>query len=266
MPARMSTAFFFSALLHTAVVVALLAIAFTVQQRKPPPEVIFDLVAGPGNDLTATKAPALGSPDAGVDVKIPEPPAPRVKPAAPEPVAQETAPPATRAETKAAAQEKAANRDAARLTYEQYVKKYGKPAPARGANAGTPRPIATPRIKTRGIPDGVAGGSPDSTRGANGNAMAAAEHSAMAGYIARLEDVLRQNQERPPGLSDELWAEVEFFVAADGSISRIQMTRSSGNAEYDQSCLAVLRRVGSIGPRPDGKSDIFAFKFRMKYE
>jgi colicin import membrane protein len=260
----MSTAFFLSALLHTAVVVALLAIAFTVQQRKPPPVVIFDLVAGPGNDLTATKAPARGTPEGGVDVKIPAPPAPRARPAEPEPVAQERTP--TRTETKSAAAEKAENRDAARLTYEQYVKKYGKPAAAHGAPAGTPRPITAPRIKTRGIPDGVVGGSPDSQRGSGGNAMVVAEHSALEGYISRLVSVLRQNHEKPPGLSDLLSADVEFFIAADGTISRVRISHSSGNAAFDASCIETFRRIGSIGPKPDGKSDTWVLTFRMKDE
>jgi colicin import membrane protein len=271
----MPTAFFLSTLLHAAIVAAFLALAFAVHQRKPPPAMIFDLVAGPPTDLGATAAPALGSPTGDLEVKVPEPPAPRVKPAAPEPVVEETAPPPTRAEavkpanraeTKPTARENAANRDAARLTYDQYVKQFGKPSTSRGATAGTSRPIAVPRIHSRGIAEGVVGGSASSKGGGGGTAMTAPEHSALDAYVSRLVAALRQNHEKPPGLSDLLSADVEFFIAADGTISHIRISHSSGNAAFDESCIAAFRRIGSIGPKPDGKSDTWELTFRMKDE
>jgi colicin import membrane protein len=174
--------------------------------------------------------------------------------------------PVTRTETKPAAPERASSPDAARMTYEQYVKVHGKPSASRSATAGPPRPIATPRINTRGIAEGVLGGSTRSKGGGGGTAMTAAAHSALEAYISRLVAALRQNHEKPPGLSDLLSADVEFFIAADGSISRIRIVHSSGNAAFDESCIAAFRRVGSIGSKPDGKSDTWVLTFQMKDE
>ena len=275
MPARTQTAFFYSLLLHGCAVAAIAVLAFAFQQSKPPPTMVFDLVAGPPTDLTATAAPALGSPDAPMDVKVPEPPAPRPAPPArvEEPVqdnaAETAAPPRAeapkrpvRSETKAAESPSAASEP--RMTYEQYVKKFGKPAAAKGGGTpGASRPIPVPKVG-RGIANGVAGGSVRSTGGGGGNAMTAAEHSAMEGYFARLVTVLKQNHEKPPGLSDLLNADVSFFLAADGSISRVHIERSSGNAAFDESCLEAFRRIGSIGPTPNGKSDTYSITFQMK--
>jgi len=265
MPERTSTAFFLSLLLHGAAVAAIFALAFAVQQRKPPPVMIFDLVAGPGNDLGATAAPALGTPEGDFKVKVHEPPGHvPVIPVAPE----EPAP--TRAESRAAAAEKARATEKAaaeaRMTYEQYVKKYGAPKSATAGSSRSPRPIPVPRINGRGIAEGVEGGSPDSTRGAGGTALTAAMHSELDAYISRLVAALRQNHEKPPGLSDLLEADVEFFIAADGTLSHIRIARSSGNAAFDESCIEAFRRVGSVGPKPDGKSATWELTFKMKDE
>jgi colicin import membrane protein len=260
---RTSTALFFSVLLHGAVVAAIIALAFAVQQRKPPQVVIFDLVAGPPTDLNATKAPALGSPTGDLDVKVPEPPV-RAEPAAPEPARTETTR-AARPEPKAPAVEKAPVKSETRLTYEQYVKKYGRPSTAKSGTSPAPRPIAVPRVG-KGIAEGVKGGSADSKGGGGGTAMAAAEHSALEAYISRLVTALRQNHEKPPGLSDLLSTDVEFLIAADGTISRVRIERSSGNAAFDESCIDAFRRMGSVGPKPDGKSVTWILTFRMKEE
>jgi colicin import membrane protein len=121
-----------------------------------------------------------------------------------------------------------------------------------------------PQIRTKGIPDGVIGGSSSSKGGGGGTALTAAEHSALDGYIARLVAALRQNHEKPPGLSDLLSADVEFLLAADGTISRVQIVRSSGNTDFDLSCIEAFKRVGSVGPRPDDKTDTKVLMFRMK--
>jgi colicin import membrane protein len=268
MYARAPTAFFFSLLLHAAVVVSIVTLAFVVQQRTPPPVQIFELVAGPPTDLTATAAPALGSPDGTVEVKIPEPPA-QAEPvvAEPSPSNSEAARPATRTETKAVATAtKAPSLKESQLTYNQYVKKYGKPAPSKSGGSGPPRSTAAPKINAKGIAEGVLGGSASSKGGGGGTALTAAQRSTLEGYIARLVTALRQNHEKPPGLSDLLSADVEFLIAADGTISRVHVVRSSGNAAFDESCVEAFARMGSVGPKPDGKSDTWVLTFRMKEE
>jgi colicin import membrane protein len=268
MYARSPTAFFISLLLHGTVVTAIVVMAFIVQQHTPPPVHVFELVAGPPTDLTATAAPALGSPEGSVDVKIPEAPTPRAEPVveetAPPPSKSETTRPATRTETKAAATAKAPAKSEPKLRYDQFVKQHGQPTPSKSGGTGAPRAPAVPQIRTKGIPDGVIGGSSSSKGGGGGNALTAAQHSALEGYIARLRAALRQNHEKPPGLSDLLEADVEFLIAADGTISRVQIVRSSGNTDFDLSCIEAFKRMGSVGPKPDGKSDTWQVTFRMK--
>ena len=56
------------------------------------------------------------------------------------------------------------------------------------------------------------------------------------------------------------------MIAADGTISRVHVVRSSGNAAFDESCIEAFARMGSVGPKPDGKSDTWVLTFRMKEE
>jgi len=275
MQARTPSAFFFSVTLHGSVIAAIAALAYFVQQHTRPPMHVFELVAGPGNDLTATAAPALGTPEGTVEVKVPQLPARREPiapvPAPPAPVTTPVAP-AVPAAAPATAEVKTtvhapSRGELKRLTYEQYVRKYGKPSPAQpSSKPGTGRTTAVPRINAKGIADGVRGGSSNSRAGAGGTALTTAEHSAMEGYFSRLVVALRQNHEKPPGLSDLLSADIEFFIAADGTISRVRVARSSGNDAFDQSCIDAFRQVGSVGPRPDGRSDTNIIEFRMKDE
>jgi colicin import membrane protein len=278
MPARAPIAFFYSVLLHACAVLAIAALAFAFHQNRPPPTEVFELVAGPPTDLAATEAPAPGSPDAPMDIKVPEPPAPRPPPPAQiEPAPSESIPEAAppkapapkrvaRPEAKTATESTAAKSEP-RMTYEQYVKKFGAPktTTAGGGAGGRPRAIPVPKVG-RGIANGVWGGSVRSTGGGGGTAMTTAEHTAMEGYFARLVAALRQNLEKPPGLSDLLNADVAFYLAADGTISRVRIARSSGNAAFDAACIEAFRRVGSIGPTPSGKSDDYVVTFRMKDE
>jgi colicin import membrane protein len=266
MYARSPTAFFFSLLLHGTIVVAILALAFVVHQRTPPVQ-IFELVAGPPTDPTATAAPALGSPEGTVEVKFLEPPAssePEEVEEAPPAPKPEAAKPAMRTETKAATTAKAPTKSESKLSYDQYVKQHGKPSPSKSGSSGASRTTSAPKINAKGIAEGVRGGSSSSKGGGGGTALTAAQRSALEGYIARLVTALRQNHEKPPGLSDLLSADVEFLIATDGTISRVQIVRSSGNTDFDLSCIEAFRRMGSVGPKPDGKSDTWVLTFRMK--
>jgi TonB family protein len=252
MQERAANAFFFSVLLHGIVVASLLSLAFVVQRHRPQP-VIFELVAGPPTDPMATEAPALGSPDGGTSVKVKIPRV--VHRAAPQPEARSTA------------EERAtAARPESKMSYDEYVKRFGRPAPPRSGAGGAPRPIATPRINSKGIAEGVLGGSPNSRGGGGGRALSAAQRSALDADVARLVTALRQNHQKPPGLSDLLAADIEFLVAADGTLTHVRVSRSSGNADFDQSCVQAFQQVGSVGPKPDGKSSTWVLTFRMKDE
>jgi TonB family protein len=273
--------------MHVGVVLAIATLAFVVQHSQPPPVEIFELVAGPPTDLTATEAPALGSEDGQLEVKVNEKPAksePVEKPAKSEPVQPEAVPtpqpetkpatipeakPSPIPETKTApspdskAAQKAPAKTGPKITYKDFVAKHPKAAPSKSATSGGGAAAKAPQLKTHGIPDGVVGGSSRSHGGGGGKALTAAQHSAFEAYTSRLVSALRQNHQKPPGLPDLLSAEVGCLIAADGTISNVHVERSSGNVEFDRSCIEAFMRVGSIGPTPDGKADTWNIKFHM---
>ena len=99
MTARSPGAFGLSALLHGAIVAAILLFTYVIQQQPRETTKVFELVAGEGDNFAATKAPALGEPN-GVKLSITSPapqlaqPTPVIEtPAPPEPVAQKAPPP-----------------------------------------------------------------------------------------------------------------------------------------------------------------------------
>ena len=274
MQERAPTAFFCSVALHGTVVALIAALAFVVQHQARPPMQVFELVAGPPTDATATEAPALGRPEGTVEVKVNQPVAPRA-PVVAEPVAPPAPQPPVAAKPAATAPAAVkttvhapSHKEIQRMTYKEYVKRYGPPpkpgATAGGGAAALSRPA--PKIDVRGIAEGVLGGSSRSKGGGGGHALTATQRSELEAYIARLVMALRQNHQKPPGLSDLLAADIEFFIAADGTISQVHVSRSSGNADFDQSCVEAFRQVGSVGPKPDGKSDTWVLTFRMKDE
>ena len=123
------------------------------------------------------------------------------------------------------------------------------------------------KIDAEGIAKGVLGGSTaNKTGGAGGTALSREEQDLLGTYIALLKQHLHEAHEKPTGLSDLLSAKAEFYVAADGSISKASIVQSSGNAEFDESVLAAIRNVRTIGRRPDDQGGMLTVRFRMKDE
>lgn len=122
-------------------------------------------------------------------------------------------------------------------------------------------------IDAKGIAQGVVGGSVNNTKGgAGGTALTREEQDLLQTYLTLLKLRIRESHEVPTGLSDNLVARVEIYVAADGSIPKSKIAKSSGNAEYDASALAAVRNFKSVGPRPDGKGSSFTFDLKMNDE
>ena len=149
-----------------------------------------------------------------------------------------------------------------RMSYDEFAKSNGsktstaRPTVAGGGGTG-------PRVDASGIKKGVTGGTGAGSKGAGGTALSAAEGERMERYFAMLISRLRESHEKPGGLSDLLNAEVQFTVAANGTISGVRIVRSSGNADFDQSVLEAFARV-KMPARPDGKSDGQRLTFRIK--
>lgn len=123
------------------------------------------------------------------------------------------------------------------------------------------------KIDSKGIAQGVLGGSPNNTKsGAGGTALSREEQDVLDAYKKLLGIRLRESHDdvKPTGLSENLKATAEVFLAADGSMLRPKIVKSSGNEEFDQSVLAAIRNTKPIGPRPDGQGGSFTLNFFMK--
>ncbi|MFT3870375.1 MAG: energy transducer TonB [Nibricoccus sp.] len=137
----------------------------------------------------------------------------------------------------------------------------------KAAQAGVGGQSGLKKIDAKGIAQGVVGGSVNNTKGgAGGTALSREEQDLLQTYLTLLKLRIRENHEIPTGLSDNLVARVEIYVAADGSIPKSKIAKSSGNAEYDASALAAVRNFRSVGPRPDGKGSSFTFDLKMNDE
>jgi colicin import membrane protein len=271
MSAQSPGAYGMSVLLHGAVVLLIGFFSYAASSVVQDSPKVLKLVAGVGDNYMATEAPALGSPGG---IKLPAAP---VTPAArPEPAPIQAAPPeaAPKAPAKPAATAhakpvdlvKSLNRVEQRRK-DRLEKKYKeeeareellrKQAEARAAKAA--------RIDAEGIRDGVIGGSTaNKVGGAGGKALTREEASELELYWSELLAKIKENHTPPEGVSDTLVARMEFFVAADGSLSHFRIVSPSGNHEFDRSVIEAGERTRSIGPRPDGRSETVQMTFKMR--
>jgi colicin import membrane protein len=258
-------------------------------------------VAGPGDDFSATDAPAgsEAGESATAELRMPElptvntwtPPAEPVAevvpvepvPAPPEParVVEPVPVPNFARDMKATlrtekrktereirqqrAKEEAAQKAEAqrqKTSFAEFQKQQGAKSTTK-TSSSTAKADPGKRIDTKSLTKGVTGGAGATSAGAGGKALSAAERDRMEGYFAMLISRLRDSHEKPAGLSDLLNAEVQFTVAANGVISGARISRSSGNAEFDRSVLEAFSRV-RMPARPDGKTTVERLIFRMR--
>lgn len=264
MRANSPSALFASLSLHAAAVAAIFLLGLLLTRQQPEPPVIFELVQGEPLD-GAPRGPAAPA-DLKLNVpKVKLPPQPKVEtpPPAKEQPREEPKPQPRPVEKKAAPPKQELMKKAPpkqqepKMSYEEFVKQHG--APKTPVNT-PPRPVKTPRIDTSKVVAGTR------ASGERGTATSASEIRNQRDYEARLIALLKAAHEetKPAGLGDSVTAEAVFFLTADGQIRDVEISRSSGHPEFDQSVLAAFRRVTWPGPRPDKKSDPLRVIFRMR--
>jgi len=271
-------AYALSALIHAAVAGLILFFSYAATSVVKDTPRIFELVAGAGDNYAATVAPALGSPG-GIKLAPALPKAaPKAEPkTAPSPI--QPAPPEAAAKPAKAAKPPDLVADLKRVEARREARleaKYQKEQEAErkrisqeefqreqsAAKAATSR---VARVDAEGIREGVLGGSTENkTGGAGGKALTREEGSEMEAYFALLTSRIKEALVPPEGVSDDIAARVEFFLAADGSRSSARITRSSGNAEFDRAVLEACEHAHSIGPRPDGRSESVQMTFHLR--
>ena len=284
---RTPAALMSSLALHGLIVAVVFVFTYSMNERAKVAPKIFELVAGEGNNYMATQAPALGSPDS-VTLNVPAPVAPKPEPVQPEPPKPEPAAvtpapvpvpvppkPVAKPTPRTPAQEirrlianadRKAKREVAKERDEEQKRltkaEFDKQNKAKNDKSS---PTKVAKIDGRGIAKGVAGGSPDNmTGGAGGKALTADEGAAMDRYFSKLKMELEQSLDKPAGVGDTLVTTVEFRISADGTISGVRIIKPSGSREFDDAVRAAFRKVGSIGPRPDHKTEVVELDFRAK--
>lgn len=295
MNARSPNAYVFSMLLHGAIAALIILLGYLANEPAREAPKIFELVAGAGDNYGATVAPALGVPGGAKLVTAPPTPpvppapvapappeaapvqaAPRPIPTPPAPKAQ-PAPPksdqvpnfnkqvqktASRKEARLEAKyKKDLEKEQKRMSYEEYLKEHG------GKTAAAAGPASkTAKIDAEGIRAGVVGGSTaNKTGGAGGKALSREQQDLLDSYFAMLRAKLKDNFVPSPNVSDKLSAGVEFFLAADGSLSRVRIVRSSGSPEFDRLVLDAFAQT-HMPPRPDGHGDTIKLTYSLRDE
>ena len=165
---------------------------------------------------------------------------------------------------RAAAAAAAAKRKAAEAAEEKRMSyaEFSKNNPRKTAANTKSAPSKYDKISTKGITDGVAGGTTDKA-GAGGNKLSRAEQDALGTYFAMLKQKVIDAHVMPPGANDRLSAEVSFYIASDGSISQVKITRSSGDTAFDNSVMDAFRTI-TMGSKPDRRGETVTSIFRKR--
>jgi TonB family protein len=259
------SAYALSATIHAAVAGLILFFSYAATSVVKDNPKVFELVAGAGDNYMAAVAPALGVPKpARVAAKAaPSPVQPAPQPVAPP--ASPAKPPDLVAALKRAERRREANiewkyqreqeAERKRISHEEFLKQQAAKAEAR----------KVAHVDAEGIRAGVVGGSVENkTGGASGKALTREESSEMDAYFALVKSRIKEALVPPEGVSDDIAARVEFFLAADGSRSGPKITKSSGNEAFDRAVLEACDQAHSIGPRPDGRSEIVQMTFHLR--
>jgi len=275
MSAQTPGAYGLSALVHSGAVALVIFFSYAADHLDKTEPKVFELVAGEGDNYAATAAPALGSeggikvtPQAPVPTPLPEPPAPEPQPEQkqePSPIqsAPETIPAPTKQKAPKPVDLVTSLKRAEDRRKKKLEAKYKKQEEADAKRQAALNKVS--HIDAEGIREGVVGGSTENKKGgAGGKALTREEGTELEAYFAELLMRIKESHTPPEGVADNISAKVELFVAADGSISHVRITTSSGNAEFDRSVIEACQHTRSIGPRPDGKSETVSFTFKMR--
>lgn len=280
MTARYQNGFLLSAGLHVSIVIVALMLSYAASMERKPTPRILELVAGQGDNFSATEAPALGTPG-GVKFDLPKPATPKPLPAIPQPEPAPVEPTPVKPEpAKVATPPAPVTKQGTKAppTMAQDLRRKLWRAEARGKEAAAKERAAeqarlakeeqakaknqVKHIDAEGIAKGVIGGSTaNKTGGAGGKALTSTGGAELDMYFAMLKSRLLEAWEKPGGVSDSLLAEAEFRVAADGTISGVRLIKRSGSSEFDRAVIEAFSRV-TMPKRPDGRGDTHTLEFR----
>lgn len=257
----MPRGFGLSALLHLVALGALIFLAWWSQRVDDTPDVIFEVVAGPGDDYAADHAPTTTQDvTPSVNVDLPDEPLPKFERSVPVPppltpvrTTPEPAPPPI-----VPVPEKPAPviiPAPEQTSFADFKTDYGAPK--------TPTVKQRQPIKVSTIDVGrIIADTKIITTGAGGTAMTANEASLSKRYVAMIVQRIRDALEQA-GISDVRDVGVRFSVSVRGKISDASITRSSGSSEFDRAVLAAFQNIPAVGSPPTKRAEIFQTVIRL---
>ncbi len=85
----------------------------------------------------------------------------------------------------------------------------------------------------------------------------------LGAYTQYIRALAERNWTPPEGLVEKLETKVEFSVSKNGAISNVRIIQSSGNKAFDDSVLAIFRRI-TLMPPPDKAPHTVTIPFRAR--
>lgn len=87
----------------------------------------------------------------------------------------------------------------------------------------------------------------------NGSKLGTSNQAVGDQYLAEIKGLLRQNYNLPAGIAPEQIStppEIRFHIGADGTLSDIKLSKSSGNNFIDDACVQAAQLTRKVGPPP----------------
>ena len=123
--------------------------------------------------------------------------------------------------------------------------------PSQRAEMRMTRQMAAPRVSAQD--------SEPSSLASHSSSLSAAQNSEEAigstktTYLSELRNYIERHKSYPPQartLGHEGQAEIKFSILSDGSLSSVELLRSSGSSILDHAALSLLQRVQKLSPIP----------------
>lgn len=274
MNADFKGAMFLSICLHFAVAVAFALFSMVTPEKDPEP-FVFQMYGDPGQVVKETapvfepieyKSDVVEMPDPkDFEPDIPEPvelePEPEPEPIPlpvvplPEPKKEPVRPEPKKEPVKPPKKEKISYQDFGAVTKPQNVPKKAPSKPRPTPSIDLSKDIAQ---MTRNLKNMVSSSSSSSI-----DSLSTGDVRSLEAYFYELQQTVRDNIETHTLGARPLEATVSFNLSANGSITNVKITRSSGDAVYDSKVLAGVKRVRFFKATPFGKSHALNFPIRQ---
>ena len=250
-----------SVILHTGAIVGLVTagVRSPIQPARPEPYVVA-LVAPSALPPSPGSRPALDSPPLSRAQEPPpapsvtEEPAPTVKKPSPPALKKKAAPPVTKKPSPPAPKQQAKRPAKKPKAQKKPVVRSAKPQPSMSHRARETRQLAeaVDRVRQNMRTAGRSSRQPVGSRtvgGPGSGGGSGRRPPAFVGYTVLVQQRVKDSwivTHQRAGLT----AVVQFGIRPNGEIADIELTRSSGNAAFDQSALRAVHHANPLPPPP----------------